>query len=99
MSLIERYDKILTGVVSGFILPVLTAFIMFLFSKGDPSIAEWITRVTEANITTHVITLSAFTNIIIFLVFNYFDMLKAARGVLGITIVWAILVFGIKFLL
>jgi hypothetical protein len=32
------------------------------------------------------------------MIFNQFDMLKATRGVLAITIVWAIVVFGVKFL-
>lgn len=96
MTISEKYDKVVIGVISGFILPLITAFIIFLFAKGDPTLKEWMARIAEANIITHIITLSVFTNIAIFLLFNYFDMLKAAKGVLGITIVWALLVFGIK---
>jgi len=40
-----------------------------------------------------------FPNIFLFLLFIRFDMLKSARGVLGITIFWAVLVFAVKFLL
>jgi hypothetical protein len=32
------------------------------------------------------------------MIFNQLDMLRAARGVLGMTIVWAVIVFGVKFL-
>lgn len=96
MKITEKYDKVPTGVISGLFLPLSTAFIIYLFAKGDPTIGEWMKRIADANIITHIITLSVFTNIAIFLLFNYFDMLKAAKGVLGITIVWALLVFGIK---
>lgn len=34
-----------------------------------------------------------------FLLFNHFEMLRSSRGVLGITIAWAALVFGIKLLI
>jgi hypothetical protein len=32
------------------------------------------------------------------MIFNQLDMLKATRGVLAVTIAWAVIVFGIKFL-
>jgi len=38
-----------------------------------------------------------FPNVLIFLLFNRFDMLRASRGVLGITMAWAIVVFIVKF--
>ena len=55
-------------------------------------------RIADSNIITHSITLCVFPNIIIFLLFNQFDMLKATRGVLAITIVWAVIVFAVKIL-
>jgi hypothetical protein len=99
MMIAERFDKIITGVISGFVLPLITALIIYLFAEGDPKLFEWFVRIFLADITTHIITLSVFSNIIIFLIFNHYDMLRAARGVLGITIAWAVLVFVIKFLI
>jgi preprotein translocase subunit SecE len=32
------------------------------------------------------------------MIFNRFDMLRATRGVLAMTIIWAVIVFGVKFL-
>lgn len=99
MKITEKYDKVIAGVLSGIILPLITALFMFIFAAGNPSLSTWLDRIVDAGISTHIITLAAFSNIVIFLIFNYFDMLRAARGVLGVTIMWAILVFGIKFLL
>ncbi|MCX6335494.1 MAG: hypothetical protein NT092_14540 [Bacteroidia bacterium] len=99
MTIPEKYDQMLTGIVSGLVLPVITAFFIFIFSKGDPSLGEWLRRVSAAGVETHMISLCVFTDVLIFLLFNHFDMLRASRGVLGITIVWAALVFMIKIFL
>lgn len=99
MTIPEKYDKLGTGVICGFLLPVIIAFLIFIFAKGDNNIHSWLKKIAEADIVTHIITLCVFPNIIIFLIFNHFDMLRASRGVLGITIAWAVLVFGVKFLL
>jgi hypothetical protein len=99
MTIPEKYDKMMTGVITGFILPFLTVFIIFLFAKGNPGLFNWLKRIKEANIVTHVITLCVFPNVFIFFLFNHFDMLRASRGILGVTIFWAVIVFGVKFLL
>lgn len=99
MILPEKYDKLLTGIISGLMLPFITVFIIFLFAEGNPGLSEWLERIVKADIITHVISLGVFPNVLIFLLFNHYDMLRAARGVLGITIVWAVIVFGIKILI
>ncbi|HOX76207.1 MAG TPA: hypothetical protein PKX27_03695 [Bacteroidales bacterium] len=99
MSFTGKFDKISTGVISGLLLPFLIALTMFLFSKGDPSLKDWIGKILTADIVSKIITLCVFPNVLIFLLFNHFDMLRASRGVLGITIAWAVIVFGNKLLI
>ncbi len=99
MTFTGKFDKISTGVISGLLLPFMIAIIMFLFSKGDPSLKEWIGKILTADIVSKIITLCVFPNVLIFLLFNHFDMLRASRGVLGITIAWAVIVFGNKLLI
>jgi hypothetical protein len=84
-------------VISGLLLPLIIGLIVFLFSAGNTSFTGYIARLSALNITTHIISLCVFPNVVIFLIYNQFDMLKACKGVLGITIVWAILVFIVKF--
>jgi len=98
MRLAEQYDKFLTGFVSGVLLPLLAGFIIYLFTPGHLSLQSYLARIAESDIITHSISICVFSNIVIFLIFNRFDMLRASRGVLAITIVWAVIVFGIKFL-
>jgi len=98
MTIPEKYDSLLTGLISGLIFPFIIGIVIFLFSSGHISLGSYLLRLKESNIITHSITLCVFPNIFIFLVFNRFDMLRATRGTLAITIVWAIIVFAVKFL-
>jgi hypothetical protein len=98
MILSEKFDRIITGVISGFIFPFIIGIIIFLFSSGDLSFDLYLSKLKESNIITHSITLCVFPNVFIFLIYNRLDMLRAARGMLAITIVWAIIVFAVKFL-
>ena len=96
MKLTEKYDNVLTGVISGLLFPFAAGLIIFIVSSGHQSLHSYLTRIVDSDIVTHAITLCVFTNLIIFMLFNRFDMLRATRGVLAMTIVWAVIVFGIK---
>src|SRR5664279_3706143 len=98
MKFSEKFDKVLTGIIAGFVFPFLVGTIIFMVSSGNQSLHSYLTRILDSNIVTHSITLCVFPNIIIFLLFNQFDMLRATRGVLAITIIWAVIVFGVKIL-
>lgn len=97
MTRAEKYDKLILGLLSGLALPFITGLIIFAFSAGNFTLHEYLVRIVESHIITHSITLCVFPNVAIFLLFNRYDMLKAARGVLAVTIVWAVIVFCVKF--
>lgn len=98
MTFRENADNLVSGVVSGLALPLLTGLIIYLFTSDGLSLHSYLVKISDTNIVTHAITLCVFPNVVIFLIYNRFDMLRACRGVLAITIIWAILVFAIKFL-
>jgi len=99
MTLPEKYDKQYLGAGAGFVIPVLISIIVWAFSSGSNSPGDYYRKLIDADIMTHIISLCVFPNIFLFLIFNRLDMLRATRGVLGITIFWAVLVFAVKFLL
>lgn len=98
MRFTERYDRIITGVIAGIIVPVIGFAIFYLVTGRGLSLEQYLNRVEESGNITRIMSVSVFLNIIIFLIFNKMDMLKALKGVLGITFIWAFLVFGIKLL-
>lgn len=98
MKFSERYDRLIIGLISGLLLPFLVGILFYVFSSGHQSVHEYLNRIVKSDILTHTISLCVFPNILIFFLFNQLDMLKATRGVLAITIVWAVIVFGVKIL-
>lgn len=96
MQFTERYNRVVTGVISGIIMPLIAFMIFFLFTRHGLTLGQYLERVAETGKTTEVMSVSVFSNILIFLLFNRLDMLGALKGVLGITFVWAFIVFGIK---
>jgi hypothetical protein len=98
MTIPEKFDRVSSGLICGVIFPLIVGLTIYLFTSGGISLGSYLSRIAETNIITHSITLCVFPNIFIFLIFNRFDMLRAARGMLAITIVWAAIVFGVKFL-
>lgn len=95
----SKYDKTGIGIAAGFIIPFIIAICVYLISSGGSSLVAYISRIVQADILSHLVSLFVFPNIFVFLIFNRLDMLRATKGVLGITIFWALLVFVIKFLL
>ncbi|OFY38979.1 MAG: hypothetical protein A2Z69_01370 [Bacteroidetes bacterium RBG_13_44_24] len=93
----EKFDNIITGIISGFLIPVIVLLLSFLFAKGDPGLSSWLNRIAQPDIFTRIISFCVFPNVLVFLLFNHLDMLKATRGVLAMTIAWAVLVFAVKF--
>ena len=98
MKFYEKYDKVLTGIISGLVFPFIIGITIYLLSSGHQSLHLYLTRIADSKIITHSITLCVFPNILIFMIFNQLDMLRATRGVLAVTIAWAVIVFGVKFL-
>jgi hypothetical protein len=96
MKFSEKYDKLVFGIISGVLFPPIIGLIIYIFSAHGRSLASYLERISDANIVTHAITLCVFPNVFIFLLFNRFDMLKGARGILAATIAWAAIVFAIK---
>lgn len=99
MTFTDKYDKVFVGLTGGLVLPFVVGTVVFLFSSGDLSLTTFLSKLSTSNIITHSITLCVFPNIFIFLIFNRYDMLRASRGVLAMTIIWALVVFAVKFFL
>jgi len=96
MKVSEKYDRALTGVFTGVIAPFIVMLLFFLWKSGTYTIVEFFERLISAGVITNVVSVSVFANVIFFLMFNRLDMLRASRGILGITIIWAIIVFIVK---
>lgn len=96
MRFSQKFNNAVSGVVAGIVVPLIAFLIFYLLTSNGLSIPDYFRKVEDAGNISEIMSVSVFANIIIFLVFNRFDMLRASKGVLGITIIWAFAVFGIK---
>ncbi len=88
----------LTGVLAGLIIPVITFMIyVLLFRSGETAMEVW-NRFKFLNVSTHVISLSAIPNLLVFFLFLWAGKERSANGVIGATIIYALLVAGIIFI-
>jgi hypothetical protein len=86
----------LTGFLVGFILPLVVFFAVYLFTSGERTFADYVSRIHSRDVVTHFISLCVFPNVFAFLLFNRLDKYKCSMGVLGMTIIWALFVFLLK---
>ncbi len=96
MSKKEFPDRMSIGMLCGFLLPAIVFLIVFVVSSKDQSFGDYFSRIVRRDLLTHFISLCVFPNVFVFLIFNRFDKLYSARGVLAMTIIWALGVFLIK---
>lgn len=86
----SRYDSFLTGFIPGIILPVIIALIIFLIVSRNQTLLDFYFEIIKRGLMTHGITICVIPDVILFFVFNRADILKSARGMLGATIFWVL---------
>jgi len=96
MKRINILDSMPTGFLVGFLLPLIIFIVVYFVTSGDRSFSDYISMIQRRNVVTHFISLSVFPNVFAFLLFYRFDREQSAKGVLGITIIWALTVFLLK---
>ena len=91
------YNRFWLGFLAGFCFPILTFLLYFLFRFKDISFTSFVQILLQSGKYVHVISLSVFSNLIPFLFFLKSDRFKSGRGVMTITILFALTVFILKF--
>ncbi|HYQ56376.1 MAG TPA: hypothetical protein VEP89_03435 [Draconibacterium sp.] len=88
----NKYDKVGVGFLSGLVLPVIVFFLFYLIGENDVSFFEYIDSMWRIQALVKVGSLCVFTNVAVFWIFLRLKFEKAARGVLGATILYAFVV-------
>ena len=91
-----KYDKLGAGLILGILLPVLS-FIIGWLSISDVTIGEYFRQFEQLNRLSSLISLSALPNLLLFFVFIWLNMYRAARGVIFATLILAFVMLIVKF--
>jgi hypothetical protein len=92
----QKANSLTLGLILGLVGPLLTLFIIYLITTDDIPIRSYINQLIFFKIYTHIISLSAIPNLLIFFIFIWLNKLKSARGVLFATIILALTVLGLR---
>ena len=88
----KRFDKTAIGLLIGLALPIVVFFMVYLFGNNDVSFFEYMKGLWNLQALVKLGSLCVFLNSAVFMGFIQLKYEKAARGVLGATIFYAILV-------
>jgi len=89
-------DTTVIGLLSGIIVPIITFLIVYFIMSGSQTLNEYLQRLIDRNIQGHFISISVIPNLLIFFIFIWLYKMKAARGVLLSTFLWAFLILAIR---
>jgi len=88
----NRFDNTLIGLLVGFALPVIVFFVVYLVGNNNVSFADYIKGLWKLQALIKLGSLCVFLNSAVFMGFIQLKFEKTARGVLGATIIYAIVV-------
>lgn len=90
-------NQVKFGFLGGLIVPLIAGLFFYLSRYSNSTFTEFLNKLVDANIHTHVLSLSVLPNLLLFFIFIWTDKLFAARGVIGVTFLYAFAAYAIKF--
>ncbi|HNS11550.1 MAG TPA: hypothetical protein PKM97_02970 [Bacteroidia bacterium] len=91
-------NTMLTGIIVGTITPVLSFLLYVIIFRPEELILEILDRFQARNVLSHVISLSVIPNLLVFFLFLWSGKERSAYGVIGATLIYAMIVAGIIFI-
>jgi len=92
-----KKDALLTGILSGIIGPIIGFFLYYLMVFRHRSVMSLLYHAKESHFLSALLSLSLIANLALFFIFIKLNADTSARGVLLVTIIYAIVGFAIKF--
>lgn len=88
----KSFDTLGVGLLAGFSLPVLIFLLVYYFGESNVSFSNYVKGLWHVQALVKLGSLCVFANLAVFMGFLQLKYEQAARGVLGATIVYALVV-------
>jgi hypothetical protein len=92
------FNKIGYGIIVGFILPVISFVLYYIFRFGKFTFTDYVHFLIESKKLVNVLSLTVLPNLAPFMLFINSNRYSAGRGVLTATILLGIVIFILKFI-
>jgi hypothetical protein len=93
---LQRFNTLLTGTISGILLPVMVYFLLYYAKIQDIRFTLFSHHLIIGNIIPVILSHCILPNLVLFFIYNGLDWLKAAKGVLITTVILTVFIFAIK---
>lgn len=93
-----KWDKLYIGAIPGFIVPLIVFFLTYLIRFNRYAFAEFIDILLFGKMILGFISLCVIANLILFYLFLNKKLYRAARGVILATLIYAIIIYLVRFL-
>ncbi len=90
----KKNDKLAIGFFLGILFPLGGLIVVYYLKYSDFSLREFINSLWQYRVLVKILSLCAFLNLLLFLLYIRYKMDYAARGVLAATLVYALLVLA-----
>jgi hypothetical protein len=92
----RKNDKMGTGFVSGFILPLFIFLVIYLVRYPEVPLFKYLSELWHFKVLLKILSFCVFPNLFLFLLYIRRKMDFAARGVLAATFIYALIVVASK---
>jgi len=96
MIMQQKLDNVLLGTILGIIAPFIALYGIFVFGFPHETFKSFFDIIWYQELFTRIVSISVIANLALFFIFIWTNKLRSAKGVLGATIGYAIVIFAIK---
>jgi hypothetical protein len=96
MAAQKRFDNVLSGLIPGIILPLITLLVIW-FVRYEGGLKEFLYSFQRLAMLSKVVSLSAVPNLLLFFIFIWTQRIYSARGVIFATLVVAAIMLVLKY--
>jgi hypothetical protein len=93
---LKRFDTLATGIISGILLPVIVYFVLYYSKIQDVHFTLFSHHLVIGNIIPVIISHCVLPNLLLFFIYNGFNWMQSAKGILGSTVALTVIIFAIK---
>jgi hypothetical protein len=92
----KRFDTLLTGLIPGVLLPLVTLVIIWIL-QSEEGLLDFLQKFQQRQVLSKLVSLAALPNLLLFFLFIWTHRTFSARGVIFATLLLAFVMLVLKF--
>jgi hypothetical protein len=97
MRLNKKLNKTWIGLSAGILIPVMATVVFYFAENHTKSYIDYLGLMVRMDILSHIVSICALPNLLIFFIFIWSELYYSARGVVFATMIWAFFVLILRF--